>query len=303
MPQLRANGIDIEYESFGRDGDPLILLIMGFAAQLIFWPEPLCQGLAAKGFRVVRFDNRDIGKSTHLAGLAAPDARALLAEVMAGKQPDVPYRLEDMADDAVGLLDALGVDRAHIVGASMGGMIAQLIAINHPARTKSLVSVMSTTGRRDLPPGDPEVMSVLFRPPKSTGRDDLIDASILVQNALNSPGFPATETEIRATAERRTDRAPFDPEGLARQSAALIVAPPRNAILRQLRCPALVLHGGADPVIPVAAGKDTAESIPGAELIVVPGMSHDFGLPLVPVYLKHIGDFVVNAEARAPSAG
>ena len=246
MPQVRSNGIDIEYESFGRDSDPLILLIMGFAAQLILWPEALCQGLAAKGFRAVRFDNRDIGKSTHLADLAAPDARALIAEVMAGKRPAVPYTLDDMADDTVGLMDALGVERAHIVGASMGGMIAQLIAINHPDRTKSLISIMSTTGRRDLPAGNRETLSVLFQPPKGESRDDLIDASMLVQKALASPGFPASEAEMRLTAERRTDRAPFDAAGLARQSAALIAAQPRNALLKQVRCPTLVLHGADD---------------------------------------------------------
>ena len=303
MPQAKANGVQIEYESFGRDRDPLILLIMGFGAQLIFWPEPLCEGLAAKGFRVVRFDNRDIGKSTHLAGLPAPDARMVLAEVVAGGQPEVPYTLDDMAQDAVGLMDALGVERAHLVGASMGGMIAQLIAINHPERTKSLVSIMSTTGRRDLPTGDREALSTLFQPPKSSSREDLIDMSILVQKTLASPGFPATEAEIRATAERRTDYAPYDPAGMARQSAALIAARPRNAALGKVRCPALVLHGGADPVVPPAAGDDTAQSIPSAELIVVPGMSHDFGLPLVPVYLRHIGDFVGKVEARAPIAG
>ncbi|HTZ68774.1 MAG TPA: alpha/beta fold hydrolase [Roseiarcus sp.] len=298
MPQVRANGIDIEYESFGRASDPLILLIMGFAAQLIFWPEALCERLAAKGFRVVRFDNRDVGKSTHLVDLLAPDPRALVAEVMAGKRPDVPYTLDDMADDAIELMDALRAKRAHIVGASMGGMIAQLIAINHPARAKSLISIMSTTGRRDLPPGNRETLSVLFRPPISDGRDDLIDTSILVQKALSSPGFPVGEAEMRAIAERRTDRAPFDAAGLARQSAALIAAPPRNALLREVRCPTLVLHGADDLVIPAAAAKDTADSIPGAELIVVPGMGHDFGPALVPVYLKHIGDFVSKVEAE-----
>jgi len=302
MPQVRANGIDIEYESFGRDGDPLILLIMGFAAQLILWPEALCLGLAAKGFRVVRFDNRDVGKSTHFASLAAPDSRALLAEIMAGRRPDVPYSLDDMADDAVGLMDALRVERAHIVGASMGGMIAQLVAINHPDRTKSLTSIMSTTGRRDLPAGNRETLSVLFQPPKSSSRDDLIDASMLVQKALSSPGFPASEAEMRSTAERRTDRTPFDPGGLARQSAALIAAPPRNALLRELRCPTLVLHGADDPVIPAAAAKDTAESIPGAELIIVPGMGHDFAPALGPVYLTHIGDFVSRVEGESAAA-
>ena len=225
VPQVRANAQSTSnIESFGRDSDPLILLIMGFGAQLIFWPDALCQGLAAKGFRVVRFDNRDVGKSTHLAGQTAPDPRALFAEVMAGRRPHVPYSLDDMANDTVGLMDALGVDRAHIVGASMGGMIAQLVAINHPDRTKSLVSIMSTTGRRDLPSGNPETLSVLFRPPNGTSRDDLIDASILVQKALSGPGFPVSEAEMRARAERRTDYAPFDMAGVARQSAALIVA-------------------------------------------------------------------------------
>jgi pimeloyl-ACP methyl ester carboxylesterase len=302
MPQVRANGIDIEYESFGLERDPLVLLIMGFGAHLLFWPEALCEGLAAKRFRVVRFDNRDIGKSTHLVGESAPDPRALFAEVMAGKRPHVPYTLNDMADDAVGLMDALGARRAHIVGASMGGMIAQLIAINHPNRTKSLISIMSTTGRRDLPAGNAETLSVLFRPPNSASRDDLIEASILVQKALASPGFPMSEAEMRARAERRTDRAPFDLAGLARQSAALIVAPPRNALLNQVRCPTLVLHGADDPVIPAAAAKDTAESIPGAELVIVPGMSHDFAAGLVPVYLKHIGDFLAKAEAKRSAA-
>src|SRR5579863_10282652 len=202
MPQVRANGIDIEYESFGRESDPLILLIMGFGAQLIFWPEALCQGLGAKGFRVVRFDNRDVGKSTHLAGQPAPDPRALFAEVMAGRRPHVPYTLDDMADDAVGLMDALSVKRAHIVGASMGGMIAQLAAIKHPDRTKSLISIMSTTGRRDLPPGNRETLSVLFAPPRSLSRDDLIEASVLVQRALSSPGYPVSEAEMRRVAQR-----------------------------------------------------------------------------------------------------
>jgi pimeloyl-ACP methyl ester carboxylesterase len=219
-----------------------------------------------------------------------------MAEVMAGKRPAVPYRLDDMADDAVGLMDALAVSHAHIVGASMGGMIAQLVAINHADRVKSLVSIMSTTGRRDLPAGNRETLSVLFQPPKSGSRDDLIEASILVQRALASPGFAASEAEMRATAERRTDRAPFDAAGLARQSAALIAAEPRNALLSQVRCPTLVLHGADDPVIPAAAAKDTAKSIPRAELVIVPGMSHDFASGLVPVYLKHIGDFVARVE-------
>ena len=274
------------------------LLIMGFGAQLIFWPEALCQGLAAKGFRIVRFDNRDVGKSTHLAGQPAPDPRALFAEVMAGRRPQVPYSLDDMANDAVGLMDALGVARAHIVGASMGGMIAQLVAINHPDRTKSLTSIMSTTGRRDLPSGNAETLSVLFRPPNSTSREDLIEASILVQKALAGPGFPASEAEMRARAELRTDYAPFDMDGIARQSAALIVAQPRNALLKELRCPALVMHGADDPGDTCGRGQGHGRKHPGAELVIIPGMGHDFPPALVPVYLKHIGDFVAKVEAE-----
>ena len=298
MTQVRANGIDIEYESFGHGGDPLVLLIMGFASQLIFWPELLCEGLAAKGFRVVRFDNRDIGKSTHLTDLGMPNIPELMEKVSSGQKPEVPYSLSDMAADAVGLMGALGVERAHIVGASMGGMIAQLVAINYPDRTKSLTSIMSTTGRPDLPPGNPEAYAVLSKPPRSSSREDLIERSILVQHALASPGFPASKAEILANAERRTDRAPYDPAGIVRHWAAIIAAPPRNELLKAVRCPALVLHGDSDPLLPLAAAKDTAESIPGAELVVVPGLGHDFRELLAPLYLKHIGDFVVKAEGR-----
>jgi pimeloyl-ACP methyl ester carboxylesterase len=300
MPQVRANGIDIEYESFGRDGDPLILTIMGLAAQLIFWPESLCEGLAAKGFRVVRFDNRDIGKSTHLTQLPAPNFRELMQEVASGRTPQVPYTLSDMANDAVGLMSALDVDRAHIVGASMGGMIGQLVAINHPERTKSLTSVMSTTGRRDLPPGDPAALAVLARAPASSSREDLIENGVNVRRAL---AVSASEAEIRAFVERVVDRAPYDPAGVARQWSAVVAAAPRNELLRNVRCPALVLHGEADPVFPVAAAEDTAQSIPDAELIVVPGMGHGISESTAPVCLKHIGDFVMEVEERAAIAG
>jgi pimeloyl-ACP methyl ester carboxylesterase len=297
MPRVRANGIDIEYESFGRDGDPLILLVMGFAAQLVFWPESLCEGLAAKGFRVVRFDNRDIGKSTHLADRGTPNISEIWEKAASGRQPEVPYSLSDMADDAVGLMDALGAGRAHVVGASMGGMIAQLVAINHPGRTKSLTSIMSTTGRR-FPAPNPEALKALFTPPKSSRRDDLIENGVLIRHALAGPGFPASEAEIRAFVERVVDRAPYDPSGLARQSAAAIAATPRSALLKAVRCPALVLHGDSDPLFPIAAAKDTAQSTPGAQLVVVPGMGHGFPESLAPLLLKHLSDFVVSAEGR-----
>jgi pimeloyl-ACP methyl ester carboxylesterase len=303
LPQVQANGIDIEYESFGRERDPLTLMIMGMAAQLIFWPDSLCEGLAAKGFRVVRFDNRDIGKSTHLDGHPAPDPRAVVAEVAAGKEPDVPYRLSDMAADAVGLLDALGVERAHVAGSSMGGMIAQMVAINYPERTKSLVSMNSTTGRPGLPDGNPKAIAVLMTPPRSSSREDLIETSILVQRTLLGPGFRVSEVDLRANAERRTDRGPYDPAGIARQIAAVVAGPPRSELLKTVRRPALVIHGDADPLFPVAAAKDTAESIPGAQLVVVPGLGHSWPESSAAVALKHIGDFVATVEARAPIGG
>lgn len=303
MPQIRANGIDIEYENFGRDSDPLILIIMGLAAQLILWPELLCEGLAAKGFRVVRFDNRDIGKSTHLAGLPAPDFGELFEEVTAGRTPKVPYTLSDMANDALGLMSALGVERAHVFGGSMGGMIAQLIAINHPDRTKSLTSIMSTTGRRDLPQGDPAALAALAKGPASASREDLIKNGVDVRHALAGSGFPSSEAEIRALVERVVDRAPYDPAGVARQRVAVVAAPPRNALLGTVRCPALVLHGDSDPLFPIAAAKDAAESIPGAELVIVPGMGHGVPESLVPVLLKRIGDFVMKAEGRPAIGG
>jgi pimeloyl-ACP methyl ester carboxylesterase len=302
MPQIRANGIDIECESFGRDGDPAILLIMGFSAQLTMWPTAFCEQLAAKGFRVVRFDNRDIGKSTHLRHLPTPDTAELVGKLMSGQPVEVPYQLDDMAKDAAELLKALSIKSAHIVGASMGGMIAQLVAINHPDVTRSLVSIMSTTARRDLPPAKPEAMAALTTPPKSDSREDRIAAGLNVAKVLGSPGYPATEDELRGAVSAAVDRVPFDPAGIARQMGAIVAAQPRNEKLKNLKCPALVLHGADDPIIPAEAARDTAASIPGTALVIVPGMAHDFTNALLPVYLKHVGDFVLGVEAKRKAA-
>ncbi len=302
MPQVRANGIDIEYESIGRDGDPAILLINGFSTQLVGWPDSLFRGLAAEGFRVVRFDNRDIGKSTHLAELGVPDLGAMIATRNAGGWPTAPYALDDMAADAAGLLDALGINRAHVAGSSMGGMIAQLVALNHPEKAKSLVSIFSTTGRPDLPPGKPGAFKAIMTPPASFGRKDRIARWIAVAHVIGSPGFPASEAELRETAARGVDYAPYDPLGITRQMAAVLAARPRNDRLKALKIPALVIHGRDDPLIDVSGGEDTARSIPGAELLIVPGMGHDFRESVVPVYLKAIGEFVAKFEARERAA-
>ena len=299
MPQVRANGIELEYESFGAPTDPVILLIMGLGGQLTLWPVSFCQGLAARGFRIIRYDNRDIGKSTHFVEAGAPDVAALMAKVMSGQPAQTPYALGDMARDAVGLLDALGVDRAHIVGASMGGMIAQLVAAEHPERTRSLVSIMSSTGRRDLPPGRPEAMAALMTPMPATSREERIAASMKTWRIIGSPGYPATEAELRADAERDIDRVPYEPTGVARQMAAIMASPPRNDVLKSVVAPTLVIHGADDPLVPVEAGRDTAASISGAELIVVPGMGHDVTVALTPILLKHVGDFVAASRAGA----
>jgi pimeloyl-ACP methyl ester carboxylesterase len=303
MAQLKANGIDIEFDSFGRESDPAVLLIMGFSAQMTMWPVSLCEGLAAQGLRVIRFDNRDVGKSTHLLEKGAPNPMEAMAKLMAG-QPvnDAPYTLDDMAADAVGVLDGLGIDSAHIVGASMGGMIAQLVAAKHGARARSLTSIMSSTGRRDLPPAKPEAMSVLVTPPASNSREDRIKQGKTIWRTIGSPGYPATDEELDRVVRFEVDRVPYEPTGAARQLYAIVVAPPRNDLLKEVRCPALVIHGADDPLIPVEGGKDTAASIPGAELVIVPGMAHDFTEALVPIYLKHVGGFIASVEKAKAAA-
>ncbi|HWA29992.1 MAG TPA: alpha/beta hydrolase [Rhizomicrobium sp.] len=296
MPQAKANGITLEYESFGRDSDPAVLLIMGFSAQMTMWPAAFCQGLAAKGFRVIRFDNRDIGLSTHLSHLGMPNIGEAMARRMSGQPVDAPYSLDDMAQDAVSLLDALGIRRAHIVGASMGGMIAQIVAAKHPEHTISLTSIMSTTGRPDLPQAKPEAMAALMTPPASDSREDRIAAGMKVWRVIGSPGYAATDDELRAVATAAADRAPYDPAGIGRQMLAIVSAPARNDILKTVKAPSQVIHGADDPLVPVEGGKDTAASIPGAKLHIVPGMAHDFTNALVPVYLKLVGDFVQDVE-------
>jgi pimeloyl-ACP methyl ester carboxylesterase len=299
VTKVRANGIEIEYEDGGRKEDPAVLTIMGYGSQLTRWKPSLYNGLAAKGLYVIRFDNRDVGLSTHLAQLSVPRMPELVAKAAAGEPIAPPYTLDDMAADAVGLLDALGIARAHVVGASMGGMIAQLVAIHYPERVKSLVSIMSTTGRRGLPAATPEASAAIFTGPPSSEREDRIATLVRQRRAIASPGYPPTDAELRAGAELDVDRAPYDPAGLVRQMAAIMAAPARNEMLKQLRMPTLVLHGRDDPLVPVECGRDTAASIPGAELVIVPGMAHDFSEALTPLYLQHVGGFIQRVEARS----
>lgn len=303
MPRARANGLDFEYESFGRNADPAVLLIMGFSAQMTVWPTAFCEGLAARGFRVIRFDNRDIGLSTHLARLGTPNVMEAMARRMSG-QPvaNAPYLLNDMAADAAGLLDALGIEAAHIVGASMGGMIAQIFGAEYPQKTLSLVSIMSTTGDPGLPQAKPEAMAALTTPPASDSRADRIAQGMHVWRVIGSPGYPLPEAELRAFVESLIDRAPYDPAGVARQLVAIIASPPRTEILKNVRAPALVVHGEDDPLVPVEGGRHTAQCIPGCGLVTLPGVGHDISNALVPIYLKHVGAFLSTANAQAKAA-
>lgn len=303
MPQVQANGLTLEYDEHGDAGAPPIVLIMGFSGQMTMWPVSFVKSLAAKGFRVIRFDNRDIGLSTHLSHLGAPDIGAAMMAAASGQpNPNAAYLLDDMAADTVGLLDALGIDKAHIVGASMGGMIAQIVAAKHGARARSLVSIMSSTNRPGLPQAAPEIMGALITPPPTETREDRINAFKLVFRTIGSPGYPATEAELQALAENQADRAPYDREGIGRQLVAILSSEPRHEILGNVTCPALVLHGEADPLVRIEGGKDTADSISGAEFVSIPGMGHDFTEALMPVFLEHVGGFLERAEGRGKAA-
>ena len=270
--RARANGIELCYDTFGDASSPPLLLIMGLASQMIAWHDEFCSQLAARGYRVIRFDNRDIGLSTRFDDAGVPNVAAAFAAALQGKPVDAPYRLRDMAADAFGLLDALAIESAHVVGASMGGAIAQTMAIERPERLRTLTSIMSTTGEPGLPPPTPEATAVLLRAPATT-LEGYIESYAQTWKVLRAGSFPEDESLDRERAERLHARG-LNPPGVARQLAAILASGSRKAALGAVRVPTLVLHGDADPLVPLACGVDTAESIPGARLVVIPGMGH-----------------------------
>jgi pimeloyl-ACP methyl ester carboxylesterase len=272
MPVAPSNGIEIEYEVIGPPENRPLLLIMGLGTQMIHWDDELCAELVAHGHRVIRFDNRDVGGSTKLDGNGVPNVLAAMVAAARGATVDTPYRLSDMAADAAGLLDALDIESAHVVGASLGGMIAQTFALEHPDRVRTLTSIMSTTGHPDLPTATPDAAAALFQPAPSD-REGNIERAVRVFRVIGSPGFPFDEERVRARAARAYDRC-FHPAGVARQMIAIIASGSRRDALHALRVPTLVVHGADDPLIPLACGLDTAESIPGAELLIIEGMGH-----------------------------
>ena len=274
MANVTANGISIEYETFGDPTKPALALIMGLGAQMIFWQDDFCRQLMERGFHVVRFDNRDCGRSRHFQELGIPDVGAAMTASLSGEPvPSPPYALRDMAADVVGLLDALGIERAHVVGASMGGMIAQTVAIEHPARVRSMTSIMSTTGNREVPPATPEAMTALLTPSPSD-RAEFIDHMVKTFRIVGSPGFEFDEASFRDRVGRAFDRS-YDPSGVARQLVAVLADGDRRERLRSVRVPTLVIHGRNDPLVPVEGGVDTADAVPGARLLVIEGMGHD----------------------------
>ncbi len=278
-----ANGISIAYQEFGEQGDPPVLLVMGLGAQLIHWPDQLVLDLADAGYRVIRLDNRDAGLSEKLW-----QADRLgwwpMVKFRLGWDLDPPYDLNDMAADTVGLMDALGIEEAHIVGASMGGMIAQIVAARHPDRVLTLTSVMSTSGDADLPPGDAEVTEkLLTRSSESAGREEAIARTVDLVAAIGSPTHGYSEEYLYAYLSRSYDRSHYTP-GVGRQLWGVLGSGDRNELLPQIGAPTLVIHGEADPLVPVEHGRHTAELVPGAELLVVAGMGH----ALEPYFLPEI---------------
>lgn len=280
MPSITANGISLEYDTFGQPEDPPLLLIMGLGSQMTRWHPDLCQMLAAKGLYVIRFDNRDVGLSTHLDAAGLPDMAAVMAAMLEGKPAAVPYGLEDMAADMIGLMDGLALPAAHICGASLGGMIAQTAALAYPERILSMTSIMSSTGNRSLPPATPEAMGALMSP-GATDREGAARRTAEIAAIIGSPAYPAEPAELRERALADFDRA-SDPAGVARQMAAAATQPDRRSGLKALSLPALIIHGKADPLVPVEGGIDTHEAIPGSELMLLDGMGHDLPRALWP---------------------
>jgi len=268
MSSAQANGITIEFDTFGDPNSPPVLLIMGLGVQMTLWDPEFCQSIADRGYYVIRFDNRDVGLSSSFDDTGVDD----LGEVMSGKV-SAPYALTDMAADAAGLLDALGISSAHIVGASMGGMIAQTFAIAYPDKTQSLTSIMSTTGDPEVGQASPEALGALLGPAPTT-RDEAIESRVRTSKVIGSPGFPADEAQLREYAGSAYDRA-FHPSGMVRQLAAVIGQPNRTEALRAVDVPTLVIHGADDPLVNPSGGVATADAIPNAILKIVPGMGHD----------------------------
>jgi pimeloyl-ACP methyl ester carboxylesterase len=288
---VQPSGLEIAYERFGDHDAPPVLLVMGLGRQMLGWLDEFCATLVARGVHVIRFDNRDVGLSTHLHEAPAPDVMAALG----GDFSSATYTLSDMAADTVGLLDALGLESAHIVGASMGGMIAQTMAIECPDRVRSLTSIMSTTGDTTVGQATQEALGALMSAP-ATSRREAVERTVSTFRVIGSPGFDFDEKGVRERAGIAYDRA-YDPLGVARQLVAVLASGDRTAGLRAVNVPALVVHGAEDPLVDLSGGRATAEAVPDAELVVFDGMGHDLPRELWPEITARIGALVRRAQA------
>jgi pimeloyl-ACP methyl ester carboxylesterase len=290
MPNVKANGIQIEYDTFGAISSPALLLIIGAGGQLIYWEDGFCELLAKKGLFVIRFDNRDSGLSTKFEEAGVPDMIA----AMQGKPVSTAYSLEDMADDAVGLLDALGIRKAHICGSSMGGEISQIISYRYPQRVLSLTSIMSSTGNPELPQMKPDVLAAVFEPVPGE-REAFIEHNVNLWRKLWSPGFSFDEKRLRTVLAASYDRS-YYPQGMIRQSAAVLTHGYRRSSIASIKVPTLVIHGDGDPLMPVEGGKETAALIPGAKLLIINGMGHDMPKEVWPAIVDAISHHTMQAD-------
>jgi pimeloyl-ACP methyl ester carboxylesterase len=293
VTRARGNGIEIEYEVAGSPADPPVLLIMGLGGQLLAWDDDFVLGLARRGHFVIRYDNRDVGLSTRFDGAAVPSVPELLARRAAGEPLEVPYGLSDMAGDAAALLDHLELHAAHVVGASLGGMIAQTLALEHPGRVRTLCSIMSSTGNPELPPAKPAAMARLALPVPAE-REAYVEHMLATQAVMSGSGFPFEPERVRALGGRLFDRA-FYPQGVARQLAAVFAAGSRKEALAAVRAPTLVIHGLEDPLVPVEAGLDTHDAIPGSELLLIDGLGHNLPRGVWPTLWDAIQKHVAQA--------
>ncbi|MCG8490073.1 MAG: alpha/beta fold hydrolase [Sneathiellales bacterium] len=291
MAQVKAGSLSLEVETFGKAENPAVILIAGLGFQLIDWPVSFCKTLADAGYHVVRFDNRDVGKSERLENLGLPDMEKVIAARSGGEIPDVPYGLHQMAEDVVHLMDSLSLARAHIAGMSMGGMITQLMAIHHSARCLSMTSIMSSSGEASVSAPDPEAMAAISGAPASPAREDIIAFGLGVNDVIGSPGFRWDRDALKAHIGHCVDRG-VSPNGYMRQMAAVFTAPSRREELKKVSIPALVIHGTEDRLVPISAGQDTADHIPGATMVPVDGMGHDLSpdlcVRLAEIILPHL---------------
>jgi pimeloyl-ACP methyl ester carboxylesterase len=280
--KAKTGRLDLEYETFGDENAPPLLLVRGFSQQLTAWDARFCEQLASRGFRVVRFDNRDVGLSTKLDTAPLPNVAAILG----GDKSTIAYSIDDMADDTAGLIDALRLGSAHVAGISMGGMIAQSLAIRHPARIRSLASIMSSTGDRAVGQSSSDVLALMVKR-GPTERSAAIEHSLVVWKAIRSPRYAFDEAAVRTYIGQAYDRS-FYPDGVARQLGAIVSQPDRTEALGRLKVPTVVIHGADDPLINVSGGEATARAIPGARLVVVPGMGHDLPEGAWPIVIDAI---------------